>query len=32
MYCVLSNAKLAAAGVSMPSWQDAISRYVAASR
>ena len=28
MYCVLSNAKLAAQGVAMPSWQDAITRYV----
>ena len=28
MYCVLSNAKLAAQGITMPSWQDAIKRYV----
>jgi dTDP-4-dehydrorhamnose reductase len=28
MYCVLSNAKLAAAGIVLPSWQDAIARYV----
>jgi dTDP-4-dehydrorhamnose reductase len=27
-YCVLSNAKLAAAGVVMPSWQDALRRYL----
>jgi dTDP-4-dehydrorhamnose reductase len=27
-YCALSNAKLAAAGVRMPSWQDAIGRYI----
>lgn len=32
MYCVLSNAKLAAAGFAMPSWQDAVERYIAASR
>jgi len=32
MYCVMSNAKLAAAGITMPSWQDAIARYVAAAR
>jgi len=30
MYCALSNAKLAALGISMPSWTDAIARYVAA--
>lgn len=29
-YCALSNRKLAAAGASMPSWQDAIARYAAA--
>ena len=29
LYCVLSNAKLAAAGIAMPSWQDALVRYVA---
>lgn len=28
-YCALSNAKLAAAGVTMPTWQDAISRHLA---
>jgi dTDP-4-dehydrorhamnose reductase len=28
-YCALSNAKLAAAGVAMPPWQDALARYVA---
>jgi dTDP-4-dehydrorhamnose reductase len=28
LYCALSNAKLAAAGVTMPTWQDALSRYV----
>ena len=28
MYCVMSNAKLAAAGITMPAWQDAIARYV----
>ena len=28
LYCALSNAKLAAAGVPMPPWQDALSRYV----
>ena len=27
-YCALSNDKLAAAGVSMPTWQDALSRYL----
>jgi dTDP-4-dehydrorhamnose reductase len=27
-YCALSNEKLARAGVEMPTWQDAISRYV----
>jgi dTDP-4-dehydrorhamnose reductase len=31
-YCALSNAKLAAAGAVMPSWQDAFARYVAAVR
>ena len=31
-YCVLSNRKLVATGVAMPPWQDAIARYVAASR
>lgn len=28
LYCALSNAKLAAAGVSMPTWQDALTRYL----
>jgi dTDP-4-dehydrorhamnose reductase len=28
-YCALSNAKLRAAGIEMPSWQDALARYVA---
>jgi len=28
LYAALSNAKLAAAGISMPTWQDAIVRYV----
>jgi dTDP-4-dehydrorhamnose reductase len=28
-YCALSNARLARAGCAMPSWQDAIARYVA---
>jgi dTDP-4-dehydrorhamnose reductase len=28
-YCALSNAKLGAVGVAMPSWQDAIERYLA---
>lgn len=32
LYCVLSNAKLAAAGVAMPTWQDAIGRCLAARR
>jgi dTDP-4-dehydrorhamnose reductase len=27
-YCALSNAKLASAGFQMPSWQDAIERYL----
>jgi dTDP-4-dehydrorhamnose reductase len=27
-YCALSNAKLAAAGIAMPSWQDALARYL----
>jgi dTDP-4-dehydrorhamnose reductase len=30
-YCALSNARLAAAGVPMPHWQDALERYLAAS-
>jgi dTDP-4-dehydrorhamnose reductase len=29
-YCALSNAKLAAAGVSMPTWRDALARHLAA--
>jgi len=29
LYCALSNHKLASAGVAMPTWQDAISRYLA---
>jgi dTDP-4-dehydrorhamnose reductase len=28
VYCALSNAKLAAAGIQMPSWQDALTRYI----
>jgi dTDP-4-dehydrorhamnose reductase len=31
LYCALSNAKLAAAGIPMPPWQDAVERYAAAS-
>jgi dTDP-4-dehydrorhamnose reductase len=31
-YCALSNAKLTAAGVEMPAWQDALGRYLAARR
>jgi dTDP-4-dehydrorhamnose reductase len=31
-YCALSNAKLAAAGISMPSWHDALSRYLEPAR
>jgi dTDP-4-dehydrorhamnose reductase len=31
-YCALSNARLAAAGVRMPTWQEAIGRYLAARR
>jgi dTDP-4-dehydrorhamnose reductase len=27
-YCALSNAKLASVGVTMPTWQDAVARYV----
>ena len=30
LYCALSNEKLAAAGVVMPTWQDALARYVSA--
>jgi dTDP-4-dehydrorhamnose reductase len=28
LYCALSNAKLAAAGFAMPTWQDALARYI----
>jgi dTDP-4-dehydrorhamnose reductase len=28
-YCALSNAKLASAGVDMPTWQDALARWIA---
>ena len=28
VYCALSNEKLAAAGIPMPTWQDALARYV----
>jgi dTDP-4-dehydrorhamnose reductase len=31
-YCALSNAKLAAAGYAMPSWQNALERYIEAGR
>jgi dTDP-4-dehydrorhamnose reductase len=31
VYCALSNDKLAAAGVNMPTWQDALRRYLAPS-
>ena len=31
-YCALSNEKLRAAGIDMPSWQDALSRFIPASR
>jgi len=31
-YCALSNEKLRRAGISMPSWQDAVSRFVAANQ
>jgi dTDP-4-dehydrorhamnose reductase len=27
-YCALSNARLAAAGVAMPSWQEALGRHL----
>jgi dTDP-4-dehydrorhamnose reductase len=30
-FAALSNAKLAAIGITMPSWQDALARHVAAS-
>jgi dTDP-4-dehydrorhamnose reductase len=32
LYCVLSNAKLASAGVAMPDWRDALARYVSSIR
>jgi dTDP-4-dehydrorhamnose reductase len=32
LYCALSNAKLRAAGIEMPAWQDALARYVQAER
>jgi dTDP-4-dehydrorhamnose reductase len=28
VYCALSNAKLCALGIEMPSWQDALARYL----
>ncbi len=28
VYCALSNEKLTAAGIPMPTWQDALARYV----
>jgi dTDP-4-dehydrorhamnose reductase len=31
-YCALSNAKLAAAGVTMPTWQDALARFLVPTR
>jgi dTDP-4-dehydrorhamnose reductase len=31
-YCAMSNAKLAAAGIPMPTWQDALARHLAARR
>lgn len=31
-YCALSNAKLAACGIVMPTWQDALARYLDAAR
>jgi dTDP-4-dehydrorhamnose reductase len=27
-YCALSNAKLATVGIEMPTWQDALARYL----
>lgn len=30
MYCVMSNAKLATLGITMPAWQDAVARYLTA--
>ncbi len=32
LYCVLSNAKLASIGITMPDWEQAIARYVASLR
>ena len=32
MFCVLSNAKLAALGITLPTWQDAVARYVSSIR
>ena len=32
LYCVLSNAKLASVGVTMPDWRDAIARFVVSLR
>jgi len=32
LYCVLSNAKLASIGITMPDWRDAVGRYVVAVR
>ncbi len=29
LYCALSNAKLEAAGITMPTWQDALARHIA---
>jgi dTDP-4-dehydrorhamnose reductase len=31
LYCAMSNAKLASAGITMPTWQDALSRYLSGS-
>jgi dTDP-4-dehydrorhamnose reductase len=28
-FCALSNAKLASAGITMPTWQDALRRHLA---
>jgi len=28
LYCALSNDKLTAAGIVMPTWQDALARYI----
>jgi dTDP-4-dehydrorhamnose reductase len=32
LYCALSNQKLAAAGIAMPTWQDALARYLSGLR